>query len=297
MTSTNKSTAAIIGFCRRVKLRTAFPTALLLTALAVGPAFHGATADGVSAPVPQETPPTKIPLLVVLVEYEDYKLVFTDADWNKKIFSMPTKKEEEQRFDLFGFCGSSVNNFLKDTTSGKFLFEPAAETCGTPNDGVIRIRLNRKHPKNDPKAGSPVGQALRKVSQYMDLAKYDLDKDKRLDGKELLIVAVFAGGEADQTQTGYFCTYGRQSMGGGYSRNATVVMTERRDGLREKYAELTRQAKVESKYKDFPPSVGTLVHELGHHLGSPDLANTGYYDTMALEKDVETRTPFSRGQR
>jgi M6 family metalloprotease-like protein len=174
-----------------------------------------------------------------------------------------------------------VNSFYKEVTCGKFLFEPVLENYGTANDGVIRVSLGVKHPLEEVRAmAQAVGQAVSNASQYIDFARYDLDKNKSLNQMELTIVVVSAGGYEDKTGSKNRCYYYGLNLGG-LRRKGYVVVTERRDDLRSLYAKLTKEAGVEAKYKDFIVSVGTLVHELGHAFGSPDLYNIGHLTTMS----------------
>ncbi|MDD4870052.1 MAG: hypothetical protein PHR77_05780 [Kiritimatiellae bacterium] len=254
---------------------------LLSAVITIFPVFQHVFAESVPVEVSGTNQPVKIPMLVVLMEYKDYKLTLKDEDWNRKIFSLPTKEEEDRRFDLFGHLGSSVNNYYKEITCGKFLFEPAVENYGTSNDGVIRVSLDVKHPLTDIRAmAQAVNHAVSNASQYIDFSRYDLDKNKSVSRMELSLVFVSAGGYGDKTGSKNRHYYYGLNLGG-LRRKGYVVVTERRDDLKELYAKLTKAAGVEAKYKDFPVSVGTLVHELGHSFGSPDLYNIGHLTSLS----------------
>lgn len=226
-------------------------------------------------------PPARIPLLIMPIEYVDYGLTLSDDVWTAKIFSQPTPAEEAARFDLFGPCGSSVNNYYREVTCGRFLFEPVAEMCGTPDDGVIRVSLDVPHPLTDVRPmAHAVGQAVSYASQYIDFQRYDLDHDNSLSQRELAIVVVSAGGYGDKTGSMNRCYYYGLNLGG-LRRRGYVVVTERRDDLRSVYAALAKAAGREPQYTDFPVSLGTLVHELGHAFGSPDLYNIGHLTALS----------------
>lgn len=159
--------------------------------LALLPSFHNAEAGNGASRTTDAGRVTKIPLLVMPIEYSDCKLTFADEAWNKKIFSTPTREEEDQRFDLFGFCGTSVNNYYEEITCGRFQFAPVEETCGTVNDGVIRVGLDVQHPHEDSGAmARAVHLAISKAAPYMNLSDCDRNKDRVLSPKELVIVVV-----------------------------------------------------------------------------------------------------------
>jgi len=223
----------------------------------------------------------RIPLLVLPIGYADYGLTLGDEVWNAKIFSQPTPDEEAARFDLFGPCGSSVNTYYREVTCGRFLFEPVAELCGTPDDGVIRVDLDVPHPLTDVRAmAQAVGQAVAYAAQYIDFQRYDRNHDHALSQMELAIVVVSAGGYGDKTGSMNRCYYYGLDLSG-LRRRGYVVVTERRDDLRPVYAALAKAAGTESKYTDFPVSLGTLVHELGHAFGTPDLYNIGHLTALS----------------
>ena len=246
--------------------------------------------------------PVKIPLLVVLLEYKDCKLALKDEDWSRKIFSLPTKEEEDQRFDLFGPSGSSVNYYYREVTCGQFQFEPVAENYGTPNDGVIKISLDVKHPLEDASAMvQAVSLAMSNATPYVDFDRYDRDKNGTLSQMELAIVVVSAGGYEDKTGSKNRSISHSLNLGG-LRQKGYVVVTERRDDLKGVYAKLAQAAGVEPKYTNFIVGVGTLVHELGHAFGTPDLYNIGHLTSMSggqkngsVALFPGTTLPYTRG--
>lgn len=239
--------------------------------LGVTTACHGLAADNTP-----HAAAAKLPMLVVPLAYADCKLTLTDNDWHQKIFSKPTKAEEDQRFDLFGPSGTSLNNYYQEITCGKFQFVPVAETCGTTNDGIVRISLDLKHPRLDYRGiNRAVRMALDKAAQYVDFSKFDVNKDKVLSPQELVIVVVSAGGTEDATFSKNLTFHATVKLGSCQIGNF-VVVSERRDDLKSVYTNLVKAAGVKAEYKDFPVSVGTMVHELGHAFGTPDLPYTRY---------------------
>lgn len=261
------------------RTRFSFAVLLLSASLFSISVFRNAAANDASR-IQNKTAVHKIPLLIVLLEFSDCKLTFTDEDWNLKVFSTPTKEMEAQRFDLFGVNGTSLNNYYNEVTCGKFQFVPASENSGTLNDGVIRVRIDEKHPIASVDAMRKIiGQAVEKVSRHINFSKYDANGDKTLAAKELALIFVSAGGEADGKYSRNRCYYGKLKLGG-CRKNEYVVISERRDDIRAKYAELAKKAGIEVKYKDFPVGLGTIVHELGHAFGTIDLPFTGRLTAM-----------------
>lgn len=249
-------------------------------------------ADATDAQSPKEGEPAKLPMLVMPIGYADCKLTLADEVWNKKIFSTPNKEQEDRRFDLFGPSGTSVNNYFGEITCGGFQFEPVKENCGTIDDGVVRIELDAKHPRADSGAlREAVVAALAKAAQYVDFSRYDVNHDKVLSPKELVIVVVSAGGTEDGTYSKNLTFYSRVDLGG-CRIGGFVVVSERRDDLRTVYGNLAKAAGVKPEYKDFPVSVGTLVHELGHEFGTPDLPFARYLTAVGYGQKNSRTTLF-----
>lgn len=68
------------------------------------------------------------PLLVLKVGFNDVKCLFTDQEWNQRIFGN-------------GSTGNSVSDYYSKMSNGKFTYVPAAESAGALNDGVIDVTL------------------------------------------------------------------------------------------------------------------------------------------------------------
>lgn len=270
-------------------------TLTLLAAVAVLPwaslRADGPGGDGAGRPA-ERTAVTKIPMLVLPLGFSDCRLTLSDEDWHLKIFSTPSREEEDRRFDLFGFCGTSVNHYFAEITGGRFQFEPAEETCGAVGDGVVRVVLDEKHPHEDAGAmARAVRLAIAKAAQYSNLMRYDLNADHVLGARELVVLVVAAGGTADNTYSRNRTFYSRLDARG-CSIPSFVAVSERRDDLREVYAKLVRGAGRKPEFADFPVSVGTLIHELGHALGTPDLPGTGYLTAVGYGQKNGTPARF-----
>ena len=184
------------------------------------------------------------PIITLLVEFNDVKMKYSEAQWNNL---------------FYGTTGSTVNNYYKEVSDGKFAFAPANESSGTTNDGIIKVLLNYNHPNTGSNTGYAnqkiVSDALTAANPYINYSEFDTNGNGRIDTNELHVVTIVAGYEA--------------SYGGGVSptvwghRWATSVTL---DG---KYlSTYTQQGEVHYNHM---ATIGILCHELGHDLGLPDL--------------------------
>jgi M6 family metalloprotease-like protein len=91
-------------------------------------------------------------LLVLLIEFNDCEIKYSDEQWQDRFFN---------------FEGKTVNNYYRETSGQKFWFEPASESNGTVNDGVIKIKLNY----NNTLTGEDFDSAMKVTSEAMNMAK------------------------------------------------------------------------------------------------------------------------------
>lgn len=127
-------------------------------------------------------PPATVPLLVVILEFNDQQLRSPVATWSQKIF---------------GESPGQMNYFYKTVSNGKFKFTPAVETQDTVNDGIMKVRLAMNHPNH----GSAVGtterfMALDQLDGFINYASFDTNGDRILQKEELQIIYLYAGGES-----------------------------------------------------------------------------------------------------
>jgi len=181
----------------------------------------------------------------LLVEFDDIQIRFEDY-WAEQIFG------EE----------NSVRSYFRDISDGVINMVPARETQGTANDGIVRVRLNGRHPNtvnNTGRANQLITRdALRAAARYVDFASFDRNRDLRITNDELHILVIVAGHEAAFDQNvqpnvwGHYWGDVMQQYGfiGGRIFTSYSQIGEQQGG---------RMA-----------TIGIIVHELGHSFGLPD---------------------------
>ncbi len=196
--------------------------------------------------------------LVILVEFPDQSAVeTTPADWSAMYFGV----------------SNSVRDYYDEVSLGQLAIDPAEETHGTVDDGVVGwVEVESDHPNT----GGDTGEANRLLTRdavlaadpYVDFATYDIDDDGFLSATELHVTVVVAGYErsygpgcgnsvwghqwslfGDEVPTVDGVVFGDFSEGGGYTQ----------------FGEM---------HCDHMATLGIMVHEIGHDLGLPDLYDT-----------------------
>ncbi|HIP12543.1 MAG TPA: hypothetical protein EYG73_07485 [Arcobacter sp.] len=126
-----------------------------------------------------------LPLLVLLLEYNDINITTSLSDVQNKIF------EEETTGSQY------LNNYFSRVSKNKFSFSAASETYDNDTNGIIKVKVNDTHPTNNPVAlKNDIKEALILADAYIDFSTYDT---KNIDGNiskdELAILVLVAGGE------------------------------------------------------------------------------------------------------
>lgn len=130
--------------------------------------------------------------LIVLINFNDRKIMSSDEEWNDKIF---------------GKSGETVRNFYDEISGGEIIYGPIYENNGIANDGVIRIDINENHPgiagrtKNEVERDfyAMYGKVLGEISKIVNLAAFDADGDNLIENSELNIILVAAGFDRSRT--------------------------------------------------------------------------------------------------
>lgn len=183
-------------------------------------------------------------ILVLLVQFTDINMKYSENAWNNA---------------FFGTTGSTVNNYYKEVSGGRFYFSPAQESYGTSNDGVIKVTLNYPHPNTGRNTGYAnqkiVSDALTAANPYIDYSSFDTDGNGYISTNELHIVTTVAGYEA--------------AYGGGLSPSIWAHRWSTSVTLDGKVlSAYTQQGEIHYNHM---ATIGVLCHELAHDLGLPDL--------------------------
>lgn len=192
-------------------------------------------------------PPPTIPLLVIVLEFNDQQLRSPVSQWQSKVF---------------GTLPGQMNHYFNQVSQGRFQFTPARETEGTLNDGFMRVRLPMNHPNHGTNVGTTERyMALDQLNGYIDFASYDTNGDKVLSKEELSIIYLYAGGESATGST-LPSVWAHMTSDWGVSRDGVE--------LRNNYARFGERHF--SPPGDNDATFGIIAHELGHSaLGLPDL--------------------------
>ncbi len=201
--------------------------------------------------------------------FDDEPVLVILADFNDRVGVTPASYFS----DLFFGAGDSVRSYYDAASDGNLTLDPATESFGTANDGVVGwVRINRDHPRSS--AGDLGGNitldAITAADQAgMDFAPFDHDNNGKIEGSELHIIVVAAGFDqayysecAPAVWPHHGGTNGRTADGKNVGSEYVLL------GERQCYRW------YEPGIFEHPVTVGTPVHEMGHVLGLPDLYDT-----------------------
>ena len=141
------------------------------------------------------------PLLVLKLNYEDVKCVFSDKQWHDRIFE------------------GGVPAYYTEVSGGRFTYVPAKEKSGAVNDGVVSVTLPFRCPRYEradygaggvetvvyKEGGKLYGvnnvsmlfaYALPLADEAVDFKAYDTNGDGRVDPTELAVTVIQPGLEA-----------------------------------------------------------------------------------------------------
>ncbi|MHC5218641.1 M6 family metalloprotease domain-containing protein, partial [Enterococcus sp. LJL128] len=198
-------------------------------------------------------------LLVILVEFDDVSLSTTEAEWENKIFSE---------------SGKSMRTYYQEQTEGQIDIKPAIDSYGA-NDGIVKVKLNRKHPNTGINISATLSreimkEALEKADEYVDFAQYDTrnrEKPNYLEQDELHVMTIYAGYEASK-QT-------NMTIPGVRGHKYQFYYLPKLDGKEIKYyTTFGEKMDFGGSNNNKIASIGVIAHEFGHDLGLPDLYNT-----------------------
>ena len=213
------------------------------------------------------------PVLVILVEFDNQESVGSDADdWNSAFFDTN---------------GKTVKTYYDEASYNQFTIDPAAETHGTDDDGVIGwITVDMDHPSyptnNDNREA--VRAALIAADPYIDYSDFDTDSSGGIDVTELHLVIITAGWEAafggQSNSCGPNHTWGhRWSLSGSVSApqlDGVLVGDNGSGGGYSNFGEFHERGSNCDGSSGHMATIGIMVHELGHDIAWPDLYDTDF---------------------
>lgn len=235
-----------------------------------------------------------IPIVMIVVGFRDcpYSDVY---DWADKTFT----------------GDYSVEKYYKDMSDNQFTFLPVEETSeygsdgntninDAVNDGIIHVNLDIDHERwselYSDEALTSLSNCLRKAlteaSSYIDFSDYDADSDGYLSRTELALNFVIAGYDAasvpsDSNEEIYNQSIWPHQFDISHDPSDIPVL----DGVEiNKYtaiAEKNHILNTQNVFEIKQEMVGSLVHELAHILGLPDLYDTDINYDQALTKTKE----------
>ncbi len=215
-------------------------------------------------------------VLIILVDFTpSVSRGTTDTQWNQLFFD--------------GTSGvKSVRNFYRQASYNQFDLEPANETYGTANDGVIAVTLDYAHPNSYPTDVNNrwiTRNALVAADSDINYGSFDTNGNGALDGTELHLVIVARGFETSYGGTSGSCTprvWGHR--GALYQSDPAAPPTL--DGVvvgdseyDHGYTQVGEWHEFSSdgcdgSYPGHMATVGIMIHEMGHDIDWPDLYDT-----------------------
>lgn len=177
------------------------------------------------------------PMLVILTDFSDTDI----ADY------LPSPDEAWAKL-MFGRSQAQGNHYWYEITRGRFQLLPAAEKFGIANDGVIHVHVSATKPTSGSYTVEQepwIPEALDLASEYVDFDSFDKDGDGHLSNRELSVVFPLN------------LDFAQIANGAGAQANIQLEHP-----IRNSNVILDKFLRVEDDYT----SIGTPLHELGHHI-------------------------------
>ena len=223
---------------------------------------------------------SSIPMLAILVSYDNIKISSEDTLWQKK---------------LFGKKDNQLNNYYREASNNHFEFTPVEEIANIKNDGIVSVNLHKNHPDTDVDSINfeknvypDFKTALELVDQYVDFSNYDTNADGYITPNELLVTFIMAGYE--DAYEGRHVTNGIWGHQSCLSSTLGAVIVDSVSLL--SCTDNGNFAVFGEKHNRDNPhnaTIGIIAHELGHStFNLPDLYSTfdpneggiGYFGIM-----------------
>src|SRR3972149_704045 len=187
---------------------------------------------------------------------------------------------------------NNINDYFNKASYGKGTLQPANESYGTSNNGVIGwVNLGYPHPDTGSNTGSKnqkiTKDAITAADPYINYASFDTNGDGYVDANELAIVVIVAGYERSYSSSYSPTVWGHKwSISGSHKADSVIVGADHNGaGGYAQFGEIHRSSSSDAHQA----TMGIMVHELGHLIFSlPDLYDTdyssegiGYFSVMA----------------
>jgi M6 family metalloprotease-like protein len=202
---------------------------------------------------------TQLPLLLIRVEFNDFKFHNDATTWSNKIF---------------GTSEGELNHYYDEISYGEFQFAKAIESDGVNNDGIVTVLLNENHPGDGDIEFIPrLVSAINASDSSINFSQYDKNGDAKLSKSELQVMFIVAGGEA---------AYGDAPAVWAHAwciRSGTAPIV---DGVAVSECGTGGYSRFGERQGDHDATIGVIAHELGHAAhGLPDL-----YDTSGNSRGI-----------
>ena len=238
-----------------------------------------------------------IPTVVVVIGFDN--MPYSNyINWRSAVFST----EDSAR---------SAKKYYHDMSYGKMTFEPVAETSSygsggntneydRANDGIVHVKLdsdilhkdwssttNKTNTAGPRMMARAFIQAVQKASEYVDFTQYDDNNDGVLKEEELALVFVVAGYDSGSAvrsfNDNYYLRSHKWSIGGILEAHNFTDLSKPKVTKNGKTVTVNPYVAV-SEHVEWKRPDGTvivlhermssMIHELGHHMGLPDLYDT-----------------------
>lgn len=198
------------------------------------------------------------PVLVVLAGFSDQPGSTAASTWQQRWFG----------------ATASVADYYDEVSYGQLELEPAAETSGLANDGIVGwLPLGYAHPDprnvDYPASAAVIGDALAAADPFVDFSAYDTDGDDVIEPHELHLVVIMAGYETAWAGAGAACGPSVWAHRWVIGFGEPVLDGQTVGG--EGYATFGELHCAVGEEPGLPATIGIMAHELGHDLGWPDL--------------------------
>ncbi|MBU1020935.1 MAG: M6 family metalloprotease domain-containing protein [Firmicutes bacterium] len=217
-------------------------------------------APGIQEAAPSITGTAKV--LTILVNFADRPLQTTESNWYDRIYGNT----------------NSVKDYYDEVSNNQLVITPAAESYGTSNNGIVIVTLGYNHPNCESgKSDQVTRDAIIAADPYVNFASFDTNSDGSITTNELHVIIVMAGYDAS------FTGHPSPSVWPHKTFISYSTMTPIADGKGVCYypGGYTRIGEIQSIPSDHQATIGVVIHELFHDLGTttrwlglPDLYDT-----------------------